>query len=166
MNRPAEAMPILQRVARQPAGYSEARSRIAALEYAVGRHAEAHTTIDAALAHDPSHVRALLTKAEFLIRDHQRTKRSNARRRRSTRIHVGRRAYARIDLRVRASGGPGGRQFQEVLKLNPRRRGAHELARLQLARGDVDRATDGERRSERLRVGRSGLLLVRASSPA
>jgi putative PEP-CTERM system TPR-repeat lipoprotein len=167
MKRPAEAMPILQRVARQPAGYSEARSRIATLEYAAGRHAEAHTIIDAALAHDPSHVRALLTKAEFLIRDHQPDE-------------ALKRAQAAVDADPSSIAGhytlgsiyasrlqvdEAIAEFEEVLKLNPRAGAAHmELARLQLARGDVDRATDFAEEAVKNGSGSvdPSLLLVRA----
>jgi putative PEP-CTERM system TPR-repeat lipoprotein len=167
MKRPAEAMPILQRIGRQPAGYSEARSRIAALEYAAGRHAEAHTIIDAALAHDPSHVRALLTKAEFLIRDHEPDE-------------ALKRAQAAVDADPSSVAGhytlgsiyasrlqvdEAIAEFEEVLKLNPRAGAAHmELARLQLARGDVDRATDFAEEAVKNGSGSvdPSLLLVRA----
>jgi tetratricopeptide (TPR) repeat protein len=67
--RREEARGVLALVAATPEGYVEANSRLAGMEYDAGQTADAHHTIDETLRRDRSSVRALLTKAGFLVRE-------------------------------------------------------------------------------------------------
>ncbi|MBM3777541.1 MAG: tetratricopeptide repeat protein [Acidimicrobiia bacterium] len=65
--RLAEGTRLLEELATMPGGRGDAQSRLASLAYAAGRTAEAHRLLDDTLDALPSHPRALLTKANFLV---------------------------------------------------------------------------------------------------
>jgi Flp pilus assembly protein TadD len=62
-----EAVHLLEEVATMPGANGDASSRLASIAYSEARTAAAHDLIDEALASVPTHPRALLTKAGFLI---------------------------------------------------------------------------------------------------
>ena len=139
INRQADATRLLEQIATSPDGYGEARSRLATLAYEAGRTAEGHALIDATLLEQPANVRALLTKAQFLLRDRK--------------IDA---AFERVGIALRGDprsvpahymlasiyaqrGDPesAAKEYENILQLDPSSVAARfELARLHLARGD------------------------------
>jgi putative PEP-CTERM system TPR-repeat lipoprotein len=166
MDRPADAIPVLEATAKDRDGYGEARSRIAAIQYAAGRTAEAHKTIDETLAADPSQPRALLTKGQFLLVEKKPDEaikslkaavvsdpRSVAARSTLGSIYASRHEYDEAT-----------QEFTEVLKLNPRSIMAKlELAQLNLNRGLPAVAVDYAQQAVAAKPDNLGLrvLLVR-----
>ena len=69
--RAGDAVKLLEGVATKQGAFAEARTRIAAIQYAEGHPAEAHKTIDEVLAREPDNGPALLVKARFLLRENQ-----------------------------------------------------------------------------------------------
>jgi tetratricopeptide (TPR) repeat protein len=166
LNRPTDAMPLLEATAKDRDGYGEARSRIAAIQYAAGRTAEAHKTIDETLAADPSQPRALLTKGQFFLVEKKTEEaikqlkaavvsdpRSVAAHSTLGSIYASRHEYDEAT-----------QEFTEVLKLNPRSIMAKfELAQLNLNRGLPAVAVDYARQAVAAKPDNLGLrvLLVR-----
>jgi putative PEP-CTERM system TPR-repeat lipoprotein len=66
-NRPNDARPVLEEVARDPRGYAVATTRLAGLEYAAGHIKEAHALVDAVLAKQPDNPIALVSKGRWLL---------------------------------------------------------------------------------------------------
>jgi tetratricopeptide (TPR) repeat protein len=166
-NRIAEAIAVLNTAAKEQDGYAEARSRLAAIDYAAGRTAEAHKSIDETLVKRPSHPRALMTKAQFLLVENKIDEAL-------TRVRAAVTADSRsVDAHytlgsIYASKGDVDeaiKEFNAVLTLSPRSVAAQmELARLNLARGEAARATDYARQAVKGRPTDLGLraLLVRS----
>jgi putative PEP-CTERM system TPR-repeat lipoprotein len=166
LNRAGDAMPVLEATAKDRDGYGEARSRIAAIQYAAGRTAEAHKTIDETLAADPSQPRALLTKGQFLLVEKKiddaiklvkaaviSDPRSVTARSTLGSIYASRHEYDEAT-----------QEFTEVLKLNPRSIMAKlELAQLNLNRGLPAVAVDYAQQAVSAKPDNLGLrvLLVR-----
>jgi putative PEP-CTERM system TPR-repeat lipoprotein len=137
-NRQKDAAPLLQTLANDPQYFSQAKSRIAALQFLENKRPEAHATIDEVLKKQPNNPQALLVKARFFIMEKK--------------IDDG---LAKAKAAVTADPGLAAghyllgtiyesrqdldeaiKSFQEVLKINPRAVPAQlQLAQLELRRG-------------------------------
>ena len=167
IKRPADATEVLRTVAKQKEGFGEARSRLAVLAYDGGQPGEANRLIDETLAQDPTHPRALVTKAEFLFREGQleaalvRATAAAQSDRRFLPAHymVAAIHAAREDLDA-AIG-----EYHQILLLNPQSIAAQlELARLHLIRGEAEPAKAASSQVAAARPGNMNaqLLLARA----
>ena len=67
----AEAIKLLEELAESPekSDAREARLRMASIEYAAGRKAEAHRAVDALIRERPGYAAARATKARMLLSD-------------------------------------------------------------------------------------------------
>jgi len=138
MQRFPEATTLLEKLAARKDTFVEANARLAGIQYIQGKPAEAHKTIDKALARSPKSAPALLVKARFLLQE----KKLDA-------ALAGAKAAVAADPRSASAQFLVGsiyaakqntdqaiRAFNEVLKLNPRAVAAQlELSRLQMANG-------------------------------
>ena len=145
LNRKADAIKILNLVAKEKDGYGDARSRLAAIEYDAGRKQEAHRIIDETLVQDPSSSRALLTKGQFLLVEQKldealtSVKAAVAADGRSVQAHYLLAALYAANQDADAAA----REFNEVLKLDPNAVAAKmELGKLHLATGQASLAAD------------------------
>ena len=141
--RAADAVKLLEGVATKQGAFAEARTRIAAIQYAEGHPAEAHKTIDEVLAREPDNGPALLVKARFLLRENQLDA-ALARATTAVRSDPESAAAQYMLGNIQASRhdtDAAVRAFQEALRLNPRAVAAQlQLARLQLATGAIQPA--------------------------
>ena len=69
--RTAEAASVLGPLSSDPATSADAEGRLAALDYAQGRVAEAHARLDAVLARTPNYAPGLVMKAQWLTRENK-----------------------------------------------------------------------------------------------
>ena len=69
MNRPNDAMPLLEALSKESAHFADAKARIAAIQFAQGKKAEANKTVDEVLAKQPNNAMLLLAKARLLLAD-------------------------------------------------------------------------------------------------
>ncbi len=138
MNRPDEALPILNALAGEQQTFAEAKARIAAIQFAQNRRDEAHKTIDEVLAKQPNNTKALLVKARFLVADNKidealvKVKAAVTADPQSAVGHymLGSLYASRNDVDEAV------KSFREVLKINPRAVPAQlQLSRLELLRG-------------------------------
>lgn len=144
--RPDEAAATLRGIASDTnhADSKAARLRLAAIDYAAGRKAEAHATVDAILEEKPSYAEARIAKARMLLVEggsldeaekHAREALAADRLLPAAHYAIGLVALERRDTSAAEAA------FREVLKLNPRAGAAQlQLARLQLAKGDASAA--------------------------
>jgi cellulose synthase operon protein C len=138
MGRMDEAARLLTAVSVNTGAFADAKVRLAAIEYAQKKTADAHRTIDEVLARDKKHSRALLVKAGFLVEEKKldealvNVKSAVAADPRSVPAHymLGT-LYAsrnRVDEAINA--------FTEVVRLNPRAIAAQlQISRLEMVRG-------------------------------
>jgi tetratricopeptide (TPR) repeat protein len=142
-NRPEQAATVLRDLA-QKSNHPDARAarlRLAAIDYAAGRKAQAHASVDALLKEQPEYADAQVAKARMLLADngdaqeaekHARQALAADRSLPSAHYALGLIALERGDSTAAEQA------FREVLKLNPRAGAAQlQLARLQLDRGDA-----------------------------
>jgi len=138
LNRPDDAMKILDEVARNKDGFAAARARVAALQYDKKEFAQADKEIREVLARDPRNVPALIVHSKFLAAKKNfdeaisQAKAATSAAPDSIQAHylLGAmyRATNRVDEAISA--------FNEVLKLNPRATAAQlQLSELNLAKG-------------------------------
>ena len=140
-----EATKVLTTVAAEPAGFAPATTRLAAIDYAQGRDAQAKTEIDAVLAKRPTYAEALVLKARFLMADGHiddalaRAKAATEADPRLAEAHyVLGTLYVKLNDIDAAIGA-----FAEVLKLNPMISGAQlQLVQLYLQKGDSQTAVN------------------------
>ena len=136
------AMSVLREVetAADKADAQAARLRIAGLEFAGGRKAEAHAILDDIIREKPRNEEARITKARMLLVDgrvdeaagHAQEAAKIAGGSPAAQYTLGLTAMARHDAAAAEQA------FESVLKLNPRAAAARlQLARLQLARGET-----------------------------
>ncbi len=136
------AMSVLREVeaAADKADVYAARLRIAGLEFAAGRKAEAHAILDEVIREKPRNEDARITKARMLLVD-GRVDEAAAHAQEAAKIAGGSAAAQyTLGLTAMARNDAGGAEqaFEQVLKLNPRAAAARlQLARLQLARGET-----------------------------
>jgi tetratricopeptide (TPR) repeat protein len=144
LKRTDDAIRTLNQAADHPDGYAEARSRLATIEFDAGRAVEANRLIDETLVKDPTHPRALLTKARFLIAERRvddalvRAKQAVAADSQSIPAHY---MLASIHS-ARQDLDEATKEFNEILRLSPSAVAPMiELARLNLIRGQSTVAT-------------------------
>ncbi|HVL66392.1 MAG TPA: tetratricopeptide repeat protein [Vicinamibacterales bacterium] len=143
MGRTAEAAAALEPVVTNPghADHRAAKLRLAVLDHAAGRRAEAHAALDGLLEDHPRDVEARIAKARLLLLDddaadeaekHARAAVEANRELPSAHYTLGLAALETRDLSTAEKA------FGEVLRINPRAAAAQlQLARLQLARGET-----------------------------
>ncbi|MDQ3213946.1 MAG: tetratricopeptide repeat protein, partial [Acidobacteriota bacterium] len=142
LNRRDSALAVLKKVqdgADKTDGRA-ARLRIAALEYAAGKKAEAHDIVDGIVTEKPKNVDARLAKARMLLSDGKADD-AAAQAREAVKLEPdSQTGHYTLGLASvsRGDNAAAEQAFQEVLKLNPRAAAASlQLARLQLARGET-----------------------------
>lgn len=141
MNRPAEAVSILDPLASDKEFYAQARTRVAAVEYAKGKKKEANDIVDEVLTKEPKSVLALLAKARLLLADQ---KPADALTRAKAAVAADARSVpAQYLLGTIAAqlndGDEASKAFREVLKLNPRAVPAQiRLSQIELSRGSAE----------------------------
>jgi tetratricopeptide (TPR) repeat protein len=120
-----------------------ARLRLASLEYAAGRTAEAHGILDALVSEKPRDVEARVAKARTLLAEgHADAALTHAREAVKTDSGSAAAQYT-LGLAVLAAGDAdeAERAFGQVLSINPRASAARlQLSRIQLAKGEAARA--------------------------
>ena len=166
-SQPAKAAEVLKTVAKLRDGYGEARSRLAVLAYDGGQPAEGNRLIDETLAQDPTHPRALVTKAEFLFREGQ----LDAALVRATAAAQSDRSFLPAHYMVaaihaaREDFDAAIAEYTQILVINPQSIAAQlEMARLHLARGEAEPAKTLSAQVAAARPGNltAQLLLARA----
>jgi tetratricopeptide (TPR) repeat protein len=141
MNRPNDAMPLLDAVSKETAHFAEAKARIAAIQFAQGKKADANKTVDEVLAKQPNNAMLLLAKARLLLADRNvneavtKVKAAISADPRSIGAH-----YMLGSLQAsRGEAEEAMASFREVLKLNPRAVAAQlQLSQLELSRGSSE----------------------------
>ena len=154
VGRTKDAVTLLIPLSSDPATFAEAESRLAALEYAEGRVADAHKRLDAVLARVPTHAPVLVMKAHWLTTEKKLDEALDsataavAADPQSAAAHF---ALAAVhDRRQEVSAAT--KSYNEVLRLNPRAVAAQvELSRLSLTSGEGTEAlryAEGARAAE------------------
>ena len=143
--RPADARILLTVMAEQRTTRADARTRLALLDYAAGRRAEAHAALDSVLKEQPSYPPTRIVKGRFLLAegkprealDHALAAVSAAPR--EVRAHY----LLAVAQVANGQGLEAEKTFNEVLRLNPRAVAAQvQLSRLQLLRGETEPALE------------------------
>ena len=137
--RTKEAIELLTSLSSEQESFAEAELRMAALDYAQNRAAEAHTRLDALLTRAPNYSQGLVLKAQWLTRENkldealEKAKAAVSADSQSATAHF---AQAVIHDR-RREVADAIKSYSEVLRLNPRAAAAQvELSRLSLTTGD------------------------------
>jgi tetratricopeptide (TPR) repeat protein len=141
MNRPNDALPLLEALAKDNTHLAESKARIAAIQFAQGKKAEANKTVDDVLAKQPNNPMLLLAKARLLLADRNvneavaKVKAAVQADPRSIGAH-----YMLGSLQAsRGEAEEAMGSFREVLKLNPRAVAAQlQLSQLELSRGSSE----------------------------
>lgn len=141
--RQAEARNLLEELSKQPAGFAEAETRLAALDYTGNRPDEAHKRLDAVMARAPAFTLAHVVKAQWLT-DENKLDEALARAQEAVKSDPNS-ATAHFVLATvhdrRRDIAEATSAYTEVLRLNPRAVAAQvELSRLNLATGDAEEA--------------------------
>lgn len=142
-NRASAARDVLEPMTHNPSTAAAANIRLAALDQAAGRPADAHTRIDAVLKTDPTQLTALLIKSGFLLSE-GKTDEALGLAQKAAEAHpespvafaaVGRAQLARKDKAAAATA------YQEAVRLNPLATDAKlALARMDLSAGKAESA--------------------------
>jgi tetratricopeptide (TPR) repeat protein len=152
------AMSVLRRVetGKDEADARAARLRIASLEYAAGRKAEAYGILADVLKGAPKYEEAHIAKARMLLID-GKVDEADAEAREAVRLAPGSPSAqytAGLTAVGRQDAASAEQAFATVLKLNPRAAAARlQLARLQLARGEAKGALETAQEASRQRPG-------------
>jgi tetratricopeptide (TPR) repeat protein len=154
VGRTKEAASLLTPLSSDPATFAEAESRLAALDYAAGRTAEAHKRLDAVFARVPKHAPALVMKTQWLTTENKLDEALEHGR--AATVADPQSAAAHFALAVvhdrRREMADATKSYNEVLRLNPRAVAAQvELSRLSLTSGDKTgalRYAEGARQAE------------------
>jgi tetratricopeptide (TPR) repeat protein len=143
INRTRDAEEILNQLLKQPDGVSEAKSRLAALDYERGDKDKAYARLDEVLRDDSKNLRARLLKVQLLVKD----SRSDEAATESTRAlesdpSSAAAHYVRgVMLEAKGDRVSARREYNEVLRLNPRAVAAQvRLSDISLQDGTVDLA--------------------------
>jgi tetratricopeptide (TPR) repeat protein len=134
-------MPLLELVSKDAGYFADAKARIAAIQFAQDKKADATKTVDEALAKQPNNSMLLLAKARLLLADRNlneaivKAKAAVTADPRSIGAH-----YMLGSLEASRGGAEEAMaSFREVLKLNPRAVAAQlQLSQLELARGSSE----------------------------
>lgn len=122
LRQQSRAVQLLEKLAADPPTSLEAGWRLASLRYAEGRTEEAHRIVDDVLRRDANHARALLVKADFLLKENKLAEAlSSARAAAAAEPNLASAHYA-LGLIYKGRGelDDAARAFSEVLRLNPR----------------------------------------------
>ena len=142
LNRRDAALAVLKKVqdGADKADGRAARLRIAALQYAAGKKAEAHDIVDGVITEKPKNVEARLAKARMLLGDGKADD-AATQAREAVKIEPGSQAgHYTLGLASasRDNHAAAEQAFEKVLELNPRAAAASlQLAWLRLARGET-----------------------------
>jgi tetratricopeptide (TPR) repeat protein len=141
--RTADALPILNALAKEPQGLVPASTLLARLDYAEGRRPEAHKRIDQLLEQQPTNARVLLLKSQMLAADGKLDEalvKSQAAATADPKFDGARYLIGLIYLRKNDSE-QALKAFNEALSLNPAsREAALQVAKLHLSSGRADLA--------------------------
>jgi tetratricopeptide (TPR) repeat protein len=143
VNRPDDAMRVLDSLANQSDAAASADTRRAAIQYARAGREDGHKLVDAVLARDPKNVQALLVKTRFLMSEGKfdqaltTAQSAAAADPRSIQAHYLMGTVFRAKRRTPEAIGA----FEEVLKINPRAAAAQvQLAQLNIEAGKANTA--------------------------
>jgi tetratricopeptide (TPR) repeat protein len=143
IGRPDQATPLLIELAKDQYAFAEAELRLASIDYAENRRAEAHRRLDAVIGRVPTNTSALVQKTQWLTTENkldealERAQAAVASDRDSAMAHF---ALATVQER-RREVGDAAKSYGEVLRLNPRAVAAQvQLSGLNLTTGDRDAA--------------------------
>jgi tetratricopeptide (TPR) repeat protein len=143
LKRAPEARALLEDLAKQPAAYAAAQSRLAGVEYIDGKRDRAYQTVEEILKRQPGNAQVLVLKARWLLAEGRTDDALAAAKAAASadpkaveaQFVLGNVHAARRENRAAISA------YSEVLQLNPRAVPAQlELARLSLATGDAVKA--------------------------
>jgi tetratricopeptide (TPR) repeat protein len=138
MNRPQDAVPVLQRASGIANAHAAAEARLAGIQYVQGHRDEAYKRIDALLTQQPQNVQVLVLKARWLLsegrKDEALAAASAAVAAEPTSVQA---QYVLGNVRVARDEAPEAiAAYTEVLRLDPQAVPAQlELARLNTAMG-------------------------------
>ncbi len=142
-NRRAEALPILDALAKEPEGLVPASMLLARVEYSDGKRTEAHRRLDQVLAQQPTNARVLALKAQLLAADGRLDEalvRAQAAATADPRLPTAQYVMGLIYLEKKDSA-QALKAFNEVLKLNPTSMETSlQVAKIQLTSGHADLA--------------------------
>ena len=144
MERPAEAVPLLEQLASAPATYAAATMRLARIERLAQRRDAAYRKLDELIEKEPRNAAALTLKSDWQLEDRDLAGALTSARAATGADPASARAHfalgrAQLENRDRSAATAS---FTEVLRLNPRVVAAQILlSRLQLAQGNIDTAT-------------------------
>jgi tetratricopeptide (TPR) repeat protein len=146
LGRVDDSKRVLQTVVTsRPEGFVPATTRLAVIEYALGKRADGQKLMDAALAKEPKNPTALAMKSRLLLSDNkvdEALAAANAAVAAEPRAPEGFLALGRVYL-VRQQRDDARKAFNEALKLGPSGIEPQlELAKLHLRRGEIDTAID------------------------
>jgi tetratricopeptide (TPR) repeat protein len=143
INRTPDAEDILNRLLKQPDAASEAKSRLAALDYERGDKAKAYGRLDEVLRDDTKNLRARLLKVQLLVKDSRNDEAAVESARALEADPSSAAAHYVHGVLLESKGDRGGarREYNEVLRLNPRAVAAQvRLSDISLQDGTVDLA--------------------------
>ena len=142
-NRSAEAIPILNALAKQPEGLVPASMLLARVDYVDGRRAEAQKRLDQLLDQQPNNARVLLLKSQFLGADGRLDEalvRAQAAATADPRLSAAQYAMGLIYLQ-KNDRAQALKAFNEVLKLDPASMDTSlQVAKIHLTSGRADLA--------------------------
>jgi tetratricopeptide (TPR) repeat protein len=143
IKRGNEATALLTQLAADPASAADAETMLASIDYAAGRHSEAHARLDKLIARSPKDARALSLKARWLAAEGdldgalERANAAIAADAQSAEAHF----VAAMVHDVRREPNEAIQSYTEVLRLNPRASAAQiRLSRLSLMTGNSNAA--------------------------
>lgn len=165
--RTSEAVAELERLSASPGSWAVARTRLAATQYAGGKAADAHATVDAVIAKYGSYPYARVVRGQFLLTEGKLDE-ALADAQQAVKLDP-RSVEAQFLLgavhQARRSPDEAAASFREVLRLNPRAAAAQtRLAALELERGAFGAATELAEQASRGQPGalEPRLLLTRS----
>lgn len=143
LKRPADAARILEGLLKLPEAVSEARARLAAIDYTAGRTREAFARLNEILRDDPKNVRARLLKVRLLVDSRQYDEAAATAAQTLEIDPTSAAAHYTHGALLEARGDRRGarRAYLEVLRLNPRAIQAQlRLSEISLQEGTLDLA--------------------------
>jgi tetratricopeptide (TPR) repeat protein len=137
--RDADAVAILEKLSASPSSWAVARSRMAAVQYAGGKRADAHRTIDEVIAKQSAYAPALVARGRFLLAEGKTSEALADAQLAVKAAPASPDGYYLLGLVRRAGRDADGAAaaFKEVLRLNPRSVPVQvQLAEIELQRGE------------------------------
>jgi predicted Zn-dependent protease len=143
--RPDDARTMLTAMVKRRTTRADARTRLALLDYAAGRHAEAHALLDSVLEEQPSYPPTRIVKGRFLLAEGKPRRALDQALAAVSAAPREVRAHYLLAVAQMANGQTveAEKSLHEVLRLNPRAIAAQvQLSRLQLLRGETEPALE------------------------